>query len=107
MRRRRQSAVKRVRDQLVRICGRDAVENRVVHHHRRSGVASSQTRDVSNVDAFFTRVAWCAGEARLETLEQSRAAVQMAAHVTADAHFSARGRLQIEMRVEARDTLPL
>ena len=59
--------------------------------HRRRRVASAQTRDVSNVDDFFTGVAGDAGEARLQALQQSRAAVQMAAHVAAHAHFGARG----------------
>ena len=42
---------------------------------------------------------------RMQPLPQIVAAAAMTHHVAADAHFSARGRLQKKVRIEARDRL--
>ena len=52
-------------------------------------------------------IAAAARKARFEALQQSCAAVQMTAHVAADANFGTGRRLQIEMGIEARDALQL
>jgi hypothetical protein len=106
----RRPAFQRVGDKLVGVCGGDMLEDFVVHHHGRRFVAPSETRDRPHVHGLFDAVGTIsrgAGESRFQALEQPCPAVQVAAHVGADAHFRASGRLQIKMGVEAGHALKL
>ena len=70
----------------------------IVHHHRRSLIASTQARDVANANFF------CVGA--LKSGVKSRAdlvgSAKMAAHVGAYTHVHLRRGAQVKVRIKAR-----
>ena len=76
---------------------RYAAIDAVVEGKRRRGIAASQAGDVAHGDFFLAEAA----EHPLDAVLQFAGSAQMARHVGADAHFGARRRRQMKMRVEA------
>src|SRR5258708_21721111 len=88
---------------LLGMRGCDIRENVIVDGNCRSVIAASKTGDVSNLHLASPR----GGKATFEIGTQLASAVQVAAHVRADANLGFGWPYQMKMGIETRDTVDL
>jgi len=88
---------------LLGMRGGDIGENVIVDGNGRGMVATAETGDVTNLNVFSARIR----EAALEIGAQFARAVEVAAHIGADANVGFGWRREMKMGIETRDAVDL
>jgi hypothetical protein len=88
---------------LLGACGSDIGENVIVDGNGGSMIAAAKTGDVANLNVIGAG----AGEAALEIGAQLASAIEMTAHVRANANLRFRRRHKMKMRIKTGDAMKL